>query len=88
MRHAAVGTVLDAGRRPAGRAEAFRQEVQGAVAEKAIECFGIGVRVAGKIGAGRIPEKAGTVFHDRFLAGDSDFGVTALTECGASYMHE
>jgi len=58
MRDAAEGAILYAVRVPAGRADAFRQEIEGAITEKTVECLRIRVGTARKVGAGRVPEKA------------------------------
>ena len=89
MGGAAEGAVLYTVRVPAGGADAFRQEIERAITEKVVECFRIRVRVARKVSAGRVPEKAGAVLHGCFLKNSiSVFRVTALTECRASYMHK
>ena len=58
MRDAVEGAILYAVRVPAGRADAFRQEIEGAITEKTVECLRIRVGMARKVGAGRVPEKA------------------------------
>ena len=58
MRDAAEGAILYAVRVPEGRADAFRQEIEGAITEKTVECLRIRVGMARKVGAGRVPEKA------------------------------